>query len=258
MKRPIALVSAACVAASVLVSPLASADPLIESSGTEYDWRQGTRRRESPQNWAFELRFGSYRPRVDEEFEGGAAPFKQVFGDKGRFLFGFELDWQALRIPYVGTLGPGFGWGYTSMSSPAKLSGTDTNSAESTKLWIMPMHLVAVLRIDVLPREVSIPLVPYGKVGMGYALWKASNELGASNFEGTLGKGSSYGLHYAVGAALQLDFLDSSATQQLDNSVGINHAYAYFELVWSDLGGMRDGQMHVGTKSWVTGLAFEL
>ena len=257
MKSGLLLAAFACASATALLSTAAAAQ-VIESSGSEYDWRQGTRRRESPQNWAFELRFGSYKPRVDDEFKGKAEPFKQVFGDGGRFTFGLEIDWQALRIQYLGSLGPGFGWGYTTMSSPAKLSGTQSDSAETTKLWIMPMYLAAVLRVDVLAREASIPLVPYGKIGMGYALWKASNELGASVHEGVVGKGSSYGLHTALGGALQLDFLDRGATQQLDNSVGINHSYAYFEWIWSDLGGMSSGQMHVGTSSWMIWLAFEL
>lgn len=229
-----------------------------ESSDIDSSWYRGTRRRESEQKWAFELRFGPYHPQVDKEFGGKAEPFKQVFGDSGKFFFGVELDWQALRIPWVGTFGPGAGWGYTSMSSKAKLQGTNNDSAEDTKLWIMPMYAVGVLRVDVLPREFSIPLVPYGKLGLGYGLWKASNELGASNYEGVRGKGHSYGFHAAVGAALQLDFLDMAATQQLDNSVGINHVYGYVEWVWSDLGALGSNQMRIGTSTWMTGLTFEI
>jgi hypothetical protein len=263
MKHRIAvlgLVLCASGAATVFWARPASAseDEEVESAGAEYDWRQGTRRRESPQNWAFELRFGQYKPRVDDEFDGKASPFKQVYGDGGHFYFGFEVDWQALRIPYIGSLGPGFGWGYTKMSAPAMLTGKGTPSAESTGLWIMPMYLAAVLRIDEIARRWSIPLVPYGKFGMGYALWKASNELGVSNQGGVEGQGASYGLHMAGGLALQLDFLDGGAVQQLDNSTGINHAYAYFEWMYSDLGGLTGGQMHVGTSSWVLGIAFEM
>ncbi|HQP35589.1 MAG TPA: MXAN_2562 family outer membrane beta-barrel protein [Polyangiaceae bacterium] len=228
------------------------------SADSDASWRRGTARRESDQTWAFELRFGPYRPNVDDEFEGGAAPYREVFGDSKRVFFGMELDWQALRIPWVGTFGPGVGWSYTSMSSKAKLSGTNVDSAEETSLWLMPMYAAGVLRVDVLPRELSIPLVPYGKLGLGYGLWKASNELGASEQGGVTGKGHSYGLHAAVGLALQLDFLDAAATQQLDNSVGINHAYGYLEWMWSDLGGFGGGQMKIGTSTWVTGLAFEI
>ncbi|MBI5535410.1 MAG: hypothetical protein HY898_21960 [Deltaproteobacteria bacterium] len=249
------LLALACASLPLLISASASA----QYSGTvESDWRQGTRRRESAQNWAFELRFGPYYPKVDEEFKNGQQPLKQVFGDTWHFFMGVELDWQALRLGNIGSFGPGFGWGYTRMSAPAKLTGTNDNSAETTSLWIMPMYVAGVFRLDLLHKEASIPLVPYAKLGLGYAWWRASNELGGSSYDGIPGKGHSYGLHAAGGLALQLDFLDRGASQQLDNSVGINHSYVYFEWLYSDLGGFGGKQMHVGTSSWVTGLAFEI
>lgn len=242
-----------------IVPLMLTARAWAQASLDDYDWRQEHRRRQSPQSWEFELRFGPYYPNVDQEFAGkGYQPYHQVFGNGSRFFFGVELDYQAVRIPNVGSLGPGMGWGYTSASSNAKLSGTNIDSAETTGLWIMPMYLVGVLRLDTLPNDWGIPVVPYAKAGFGYALWKASNELGTSTYQGVDGKGHSYGLHLAGGLALQLDFLDTASAQQLDNSIGINHAYGYFEWVWSDLGGLGQGQMRVGTSSWVTGLAFEI
>jgi hypothetical protein len=248
-------VAIACASLTLVLSARASAQ---YSGEPDTDWRAKPRRRESAQEWAFELRFGSYRPKVDDEFSNGKQPFKQVFGDGGHLYFGVELDWQALRIPYVGTLGPGFGWGYTSMSAMAKLSGTNTDSAENTSLWIMPMYVAAVGRIDVLARELGIPIVPYAKLGTGYAFWKTSNDLGTSVYQGTSGKGHSYGLHIAGGVALQLDFLDAASSAQLENSAGINHSYLYLEWMYTNLGAFVPGQMHVGSSSWVTGLAFEL
>ena len=49
----------------------------------------------------------------------------------------------------------------TSRITPMK-SGTDIDSAENTSLTIMPMYLAAVLRIDVLSRELSIPTIGIG------------------------------------------------------------------------------------------------
>lgn len=250
-----ALVALACASLPMLIAARASAQ---YTESAEQDWRQGTRRRQSPQEWAVELRFGPYYPKVDDEFKGGAKPFKQVFGDSWHFYFGLEVDWQALRVPRVLSFGPGFGWGYTHMSAPAMKTGKNELSAETTSLWIMPMYVAGVLRLDVLAEEANIPLVPYAKLGLGYAWWRASNELGGSNYDGIAGKGHSYGIHAAGGLALQLDFLEVAATQQLDNSVGINHSYAFFEWVYSDLGGLGGSQMHVGTSSWVTGLAMEM
>jgi hypothetical protein len=248
-------IALACASLTLLGSARASAQ---YSGEPDTDWRRTPRRHESHQRWAFELRIGPYRPKIDDEFSNGKQPFKQVFGDGSHLYFGVELDWQALRIPHVGTLGPGVGWGYTTMSALAKLSGTSTDSAENTSLWIMPMYLAGVARIDALAREWSIPIVPYAKFGMGYALWRTSNDLGMSHFDNISGKGHAYGLHIAGGAALQLDFLDAEASGELENAAGINHSYVYVEWVYSNLGALHSGEMHVGTSSWVTGLAFEM
>ena len=205
------------------------------------------------------MRFGPYRPRIDEEFSAAPGPYERVFGTSSRVFFGLELDYQALRIPHVGTLGPGVGWGYTSMSAKAKIRGTSVDSAESTSLWIMPFYTVGVLNIDVLARDFGIPLVPYGKLGVGYSLWKAANDLGISTYDGVSGKGHSYGLHYAFGGMVQLDFLNRHSSSQLDDATGINHSYFYMEWVRSNLDGFGSGKhMQVGTSTWVTGLAFEI
>jgi hypothetical protein len=251
---------AAMLAPWLLWPSLARADEEDDraANAVDFDWRRSERKYESPQWWAFELRFGSYHPKVDEEFRGRAEPYRQVFGDGGRLYFGLEVDFQALRIPYFGTLGPGVSWGFTRMGSKAMLTGQNVPSAEDTNLWIMPMYAVAVLRFDMLANEIGVPVVPFGKVGLGYALWRASNELGTSSYQGVDGKGHSLGAHLAGGAALQLDALDRSSAKKLDGQFGINHSYGFFEWMWSDLGGLGSGQMHVGTSTWVLGLGLEI
>lgn len=72
----------------------------------------------SAQNFALELRFSPYYPRVDEEPGLRGTPFKDRFGDNPRLYVGLEFDWQVLRIPYIGTIGPGFGAGIVGMSTP--------------------------------------------------------------------------------------------------------------------------------------------
>lgn len=240
-----------------LLAPAARA----QSSFDSHDYRRLDRPvPESPQNFAFELRFGPYMPQIDDEFQG-KKPFEQVFGTGKGFYFGVELDWQALRIPYFGTLGPGFSWGYTSRSANAKLSGTDIESAEETSLSIMPMYAVGVLRVDVLPRHLGVPLVPYGKAGLGLGLWSASNESGTSERDGVLGRGRSWGTHAALGGMFLLDILEPTVALAFDNDVGVNNSYLYFEWTWRDLNGLsfieNSPQMRVGTSGWSAGLALE-
>lgn len=215
---------------------------------------------QSPQSLAFELRFGPYRPDIDSAFPS-AKPYEAAFGNSKRLYFGAELDWQALRIPYLGTLGPGFGIGYTHMTGHTRITSTGELSAEETTLGILPMYAVGVLRLDFLARETVVPLVAYGKAGLGYALWWTGNDLGPSRIDGHLGRGSTWGTHLAIGGMLLLDPLEPSSAMQLDNDVGINHSYLFFEWMVSNLDGFgapAQSKMRVGTNTWIAGLAFEL
>jgi hypothetical protein len=223
--------------------------------------RTGTHRKfESPERFTLEVRFGLYHPRVDSAFSNGDSPYRDIFGDTANFEIAVEFDWQAYRIPHFGTIGPGFGAGYTEASALAPLVVAQPNgnnlSAESTSLTIFPMYGVAVLRADVLDRELHIPLVPYGKLGLGWGLWRATDALGTSSHDGRLGEGTTLGFHAALGLAFDLNVLDLAAARGFDNSVGVNHTYAFFEAFWADLNGF--GQSHslnVGAYTWSAGVA---
>ena len=234
--------------------------PTLASDTGELGGYRSSRPWESPQNFALELRFGPYRPAIDDDFPQ-AKPYEAAFGSKSRLYVGLELDWQALRIPYLGTLGPGIGIGYTRMTGHTRLSSTGESSAEKTSLGILPMYAVGVLRVDVLARETVIPLVGYGKAGLGHALWWTGNDLGPSRVDDKIGRGSTSGTHFALGAMLLLDVFEPSSAITLDNDMGINHSYLFFEWMVSNLDGFGaepGTKMRVGTNTWVAGLAFEM
>jgi hypothetical protein len=218
---------------------------------------KGRELRESPQNIAVEIRFGPYRPRVDTEFDG-ATPFEDTFGKDKRYLFGFEVDWQLLRIPKLGTLGPGFGWGFTKFDGFGFRQVDGSRSEEETSFKVMPMYLVGVLRVDVLARETPVPLVGYGKLGLGAAPWWASHGGGTSRTAGQVGRSISYGYQFALGAMLLLDPLDREAAIELDSNAGVNNSYLFFEWYFSDLDDFGGDEMQVGANTWFLGLALEL
>jgi hypothetical protein len=212
----------------------------------------------SPQHAAFELRFGPYRPKIDDNLPTPA--YEDFFGDGSRYMFGFELDWQALRIPYVGTLGAGIGWGYTQMSArnqiPPDSPEPDAVVSQESTLNIMPIYGVGVLRVDALARRYGVPLVPYAKLGLSYAFWWINDGVGtATNDVGVKGRDISIGTHAALGGMFLLDILEPSAALGADNDSGVNNSYLFFEWSMSNYGG---DQMNVGSSSWVTGLAFEM
>ena len=214
-------------------------------------------RTESPQVGALELRFGPYLPRVDSSVTG--TPFKDTFGTSTRYMLGLEGDWQLVRFPHLGTLGPGLGWGYTRATGRARLT-SDLNklSDEKTSLTVMPFYLVAVLRADVFARELNVPFVPYAKLGLGYALWWSSDGGTIAHAGDVSAKGISYGPQYALGGMFLLDFLDQQTARDADNSLGINNSYVFGEWYGSELDGFGSkSRLNVGANTWVLGLAIE-
>jgi hypothetical protein len=212
----------------------------------------------SPQIGLVEARFGPYTPRVDKSVPNGT-PYADTFGNSTRYMFGLEGDWQLLRIPNLGTLGPGLGWGYTRSSGLARLTASPEElSGEKTSLVIMPIYLVAVLRADVLAREFGIPLVPYAKLGLGTALWWSSDG-GETAYAGNVkGTGISFGPQYALGGMFLLDILDQQTARDADASLGINNSYLFGEWYGSELDAFGSSKrLNAGANTWVVGLAVE-
>jgi hypothetical protein len=245
------LVAASSVLAFLLFAGREARAQVDEASGS---WRRSERPPESPQRFAFEFRVGPYTPHIDDDFPQ-TKPFETTFGTDQRWFIGVEFDWQLLRIPKVGTLGPGIGWGYTHMSALAKLADGRV-SAEDTNLAIMPMYGVAVLRVDTLARETVVPLVAYGKVGIGYGLYWSGDVLG------TQMKGHTWGTQFALGGMLLLDAFDEHAAVELDNEWGINNSYFFTEWMVANLNGFGDSKngsvLNIGTNTWVIGLGLEM
>ncbi|HKY37900.1 MAG TPA: MXAN_2562 family outer membrane beta-barrel protein [Polyangiaceae bacterium] len=212
---------------------------------------------ESSQDAAVELRFGRYQPEVDSKL--GSTPFQTSFGNDKRFLFGFEADWQLIRIPHFGTIGPGFGWGLTKFGAKARFTNIEGTSDTETRIWIMPMHLVGVVRADVISRDFGVPLVPYAKLGFGYGLWWSSDGEKSAKVDGVSGKGASYGLTYALGGMFLLDILDEDDAASADGLTGINNSYLFAEWYRPQLDGFGSATvLDIGSSSWLVGVAMEM
>src|SRR5262245_8982449 len=110
---------AACAAAAVtlMIAMPASAQTWMNNGNWRQRERASVEKPPSIWNFTFELRLGAYSPNIDEEFAvdpsypcGG--PYHCYFGNGLQFYFGLEINWLPLRIPYVGKIGPAFGWGF--------------------------------------------------------------------------------------------------------------------------------------------------
>ena len=243
-----------------------------QSAIADNNWRHEHRPAPTPPDvdFAFEVRFAPYWAHVDEEPAlNGETPYESTFGSDPTFYFGLEFDYLPIRIPYLGALGAGVGWGYTWNSAKARKSNCEVTedddclSDDTTSLEIMPMHASIVLRADELMRRTGVPLVPYGKFGFGWAYWTASKTAGVSEIEkgkvgsddNLFGQDVTVGLHAALGLALALNWLDARSAGALRESTGIAHMYLMAEWMNAMLTGFGGGQMRVGTSTFVTGLA---
>jgi hypothetical protein len=255
VKYPMALAATAlgvAVAFSGTVAHAQGTDELGAFGGLE-----DRSNRRSPQDWAFEVRFGQYPPRVDRSLNG--TPYKTIFGSKKRWQGGAELDWQVFRIPKLLSIGPGIGFGYTSSTARAPLASGRALSAQDTTLHVLPLFLVGVLRLDVIADRTLIPLAPYAKLGAGYAFWWSSDGEESAHDGNLAGRDTSYGYAAALGVMLRLDWLDPSDAATADASLGLNHSGLFIEWMHSDLSGFGSGDvMDVGSSTWVAGLTLEL
>lgn len=273
MSRILAFLAPLGVAVGLLSVAGTAAAQSADSPGSP--WRQRSRGAGVPPSskFTFEARFGAYYPEVDEEF-GGPGPFSDYFGTGAQFYFGLELDWTPLRIPYVGRLGPAFGWGITTMSGQAQITSStdtgeeDTTAGPSTSFTIHAMHASAVLRVDEIARRTVVPIVPYAKLGLGFGVWSTGTSTGTSKVgsdcdaaeptDCVSGEGLSIGPHIALGGMLGLNWLDPRAGVRARESTGINQVYLFGEWMWANLdSGLGKPGMHVGTSTWVLGLAFD-
>ena len=225
---------------------------------------------ESSQNFALEVRLSPYLPTVDSDPSlHGCTPFTDIFGKSTSFMASAEFDWQALRIKHLGTIGPGVGIGTVSFSANAPntnastsgrcITSSGSSSGEQTSLSIYPMYAVAVLRADALWKELTVPFVPYAKLGYGSAFWQASNTLGTSKYAGSVGQGYTVGTMLALGLSFNLNVFDNYAARNFDEGMGVNSTYIFVEWTDLNLNGLwvQSDPLRVGATAWTFGLDWE-
>lgn len=204
---------------------------------------------ESPESVVWELlRVGPYVP--GQRDIGGFEGFK---GDRGPLLQ-TEVDFIIWRIPYVGPIAAGARFGWARYKGPA-VDAMGENTGEKTKLNIFPMSALAVLRIDVLARELNIPILFAGKVGLDVIPWKS--ETGGSSEDPFGDNSMSLGLAWGAQVALELDYFEPRAARRLDEDWGINHSFLFFELMGSTAGAASDDTLDLSEGlTWSMGLGF--
>jgi hypothetical protein len=248
---------------------------------------------QSPQHFAFELKFGPYSPNIDASPGlNGHTPFADLFPPNtgktrppGRLLTELEFDYQFLHRWY-GNFAIGHTIGYYRRTSHSfafnnnATTGTqmqpctvnDPNnpcvrSGDQTALNVVPLSIMAVYRFDYFALRYKIPFVPYLKFGLAYYVWWIENgggffsiaqftPPGATSSQG--GWGGTLGWVFNPGGAFLLDVLDPSAAKTIDAELGINHTYLFCEFHRADISGFgAANKMNLSDTSVSAGIAFE-
>lgn len=241
--------------------------------------KKGYAKYKSPQRFGLELKFGPYLPNVDLNYNGPDefGPYGKVFGrtdERGvanaapkRGLMGAAaFEWQFLNPRGSGPLGLGYSISFFRDSAKALLAEPDPDAdsvrseADSTVFWTMPMALQLVYRFELLADRWNVPIVPYGKGGLAWALWWSKDGNGdvSRNSRGEKALGGVWGYQLNVGGMLQLDFLERGTSRSLDRTTGINHTYLFGEYQFSRIDNFgRKESMSLGDSTWFLGLAIE-
>ena len=220
----------------------------------------------SAKHFALELRFGPYSPDIDAEFGGAKTPHQDYFGSGRRLMTQVELDYQF--ITEFGSAAIGGSVGYYRERAKAFLDQGPTvtpsiRSGDQTQLSLYPFALLGVYRADQLYRNLGIPLVPYGKLGLSYTIWSVydgNDEVADGDSVGKTGRGrgGTLGWQMAAGLSLSLDFIDPGSARELDSDTGVNHTYVFVEWDKYAISGLgQSGKLNLGDTTWTAGLMFE-
>lgn len=229
----------------------------------------------SKQRFAAEVKLGPYLPEIDARYSGpGLGPYATIFGrtdSHGRatkqprmgIMPAVHFEWQFAY--FAGTLGLGVQVAFfrdkaQALFAKPKAGEYLRSAADQVTFFMAPISLMLVYRFELLADFYKVPIVPYAKAGLTYALWRMKDGSGktAVNSAGKKGAGGVVGWQINPGVALRMDFIEPGSAKKLDQVTGINHTYLFGELQITRLRNFGIGNsIDLGDKTFLAGLAIE-
>lgn len=214
---------------------------------------------DSPRTVALDFRLGSYKPRIDDQFEGGGdtgpqKPYAAIFDDQSDVLFLLGLEYYLVRD--YGTLSIGPSFGFWSVEGKGISEG---DASDDTKLTIYPLLLQVSYKLDIW--EDIVPLVPVVRFGLDYYVWEVLDGKGdtARFAPGQEAFGGTWGWHYTLGLYVLLDFLADEMAADFDRDAGVNSSYftiEYHSATVNDFGSA--DSFRLGDDTVLFGLALDI
>lgn len=214
---------------------------------------------------AFEFKGGPYLVEEGKTGRGELYPaFIQVFGpDQKRALFQLGGELQIFRG--FGSFGIHGSFGYTRWKGKALLPSFQKSNDENI-FHFMPLTLGLVYRFDVLADRTPVPLVPYVRADLVYAIWWQTNGVGhltrltrgAGMKKRPISIGGKAGLSASLGLSFLLNSVDPHSSRRLSESTGIRASYLFFEYTMAGIDSFGAQGLNLSDDTWSLGLMFEL
>jgi hypothetical protein len=215
---------------------------------------------ESPRDFYLEFNGGRYTPRVDSAAGLNGTPYQDIFGNKKMWIFGAEFDWEIWSG--FGTVAAGLAVDYSVVYGHGIVALTRATAPDLTILRAIPIRLLGVYRLDVFARRWGVPLIPFGKVGLSDTIWWINDGTGGiARFQDGNAQdralGGKWGYELAAGLALELNWIDSNLSRELDQEFGVNsvNLQAQYARITADNFGR--GGIDLTANTFLFGLGFE-
>ena len=192
------------------------------------------RPRATPVDSTLDLRFGSWKPAIDEEAGlGGSKPFDRIFD--GDDLFYLEGAYGRELLRGFGSLGLNLSLGYGGVAGRS-LDLDGARSGDTTTFRMVPARLGLFYRFDWLQERFGIPVVVAGEAGVTSIQWWVASEGGISDFETpagdrSVGSGETHGWHAGGTAYLLLDTFAPDMARNFDADAGVNNSYLFVNFM---------------------------
>ncbi|MEK7703511.1 MAG: MXAN_2562 family outer membrane beta-barrel protein [Myxococcota bacterium] len=235
----------------------------------------------APPSWGMELRMGPFRPRISDNARDRDY-YALIYADhnkrsvfKNRPLLK-TVETSRYLLTGFGLLGATVSVGHWVATAPTRVC-QDPNDAnvtvgctpasvwqstpgnDTTALTVVPIGVGVVYRFDFASRRLSVPLVPYAKAGLDYALWWNTAGGRLSKSAVTKGSGGTLGYTGALGLMLNLDWIEPNTASRARATSGIADSYVYVDWTLRVSDGFSDPK-RLGTSGRVlaVGLALDM
>ena len=181
-----------------------------------------------------DLRFGSWKPAIDDEPGlSGAKPFAEIF--EGEDLFYFEGAYGRELLRGFGSLGVNLSLGYGGVAGRS-LDLEGARSGDTTTFRMVPARLGLFYRFDWMQERFGLPVVVAGEAGITSIQWWIASEGGISDFETpegarSVGAGETHGWHAGATAYLLLDTFAPDMARNFDADAGVNNSYLFVNFM---------------------------